>query len=445
MRQTLFFIPHEIAGWPLFGQGWLLAAWLVVSLVWLAWLLFRPGGVRLAASYLPFLAVMAIAIAVVFPWLEAKDPAGNRIGLPVRGYGVLVLTGFLSGFGWSIVRARRWGISADTISSLAMWMLLAGFLGARLFFVIEYWDEFRRSSWPETLAGVVQFTEGGLIVYGALIAVLPALLVFSARHGLSPLVLGDVVAPGMVIGLAFGRLGCLMNGCCYGGVCDQAPWSVQFPHYNSVVQRSASPPYQHQLATGQLHGFQLGADPDTDHPRVESVQAGSAAEKAGLTAGARIESIQGTRVSSKLQAMRLLAKVGPEIVLEAPAGRIVRWDIGALPDWSLPVHPAQLYSSVGALLICLVLVASEPYLNRPGSLLALLLTLYPPVRIIEEMIRVDEPGQFGTSLKISQWISLGMLVAAAGLWSYVRWQKPASGDSAVKRRRVQLPLAAPPR
>jgi phosphatidylglycerol:prolipoprotein diacylglycerol transferase len=235
-----------------------------------------------------------------------------------------------------------------------------------------------------------------------------------------------------------------MNGCCYGGVCEQAPWSVQFPRYNSVVQRSASPPYLHQLEMGQLHGFKLGSDVTTGRPLVASVVAGSPAERAGLTAGARIESIQGTRVSDKHQAMSLLAKAGPEIVLEAPAGIFVRWDIGTLPDRSLPVHPAQLYSSLGALLICLVLVASEPYLTRPGSLLALLLTLYPPVRIIEEMIRVDEPGQFGTSLKISQWISLAMLVVAAGLWSSI-WRKPASGDSAARRSRARLPLAAPPR
>jgi phosphatidylglycerol:prolipoprotein diacylglycerol transferase len=130
------------------------------------------------------------------------------------------------------------------------------------------------------------------------------------------------------------------------------------------------------------------------------------------------------------QALAAMELAGPEVSLETDNGAIVRWNIGTLPPRSLPVHPTQIYSAINALLLSLVVVACEPYLQRAGSVLALMLTLYPPLRIVEEMLRADEPGQFQTGMTISQLISVGMLVVAAGLWIYVYRREPASGGEA---------------
>ena len=89
------------------------------------------------------------------------------------------------------------------------------------------------------------------------------------------------------------------------------------------------------------------------------------------------------------------------------------------PQSSLPVHPAQLYSAVDALLLCLFLLAYYPYRRRDGEVFALMVTIHPIARFLQEIIRTDESAVFGTGLSISQNISLLMLVGAAGLWLYL--------------------------
>jgi CDGSH-type Zn-finger protein len=66
---------------------------------------------------------------------------------------------------------------------------------------------------------------------------------FASRRGLSLPRLADCIAPGLLVGLAIGRIGCFLNGCCYGGPCD-LPWAVRFP--------PDSPPWLDQAARGML-------------------------------------------------------------------------------------------------------------------------------------------------------------------------------------------------
>ena len=90
------------------------------------------------------------------------------------------------------------------------------------------------------------------------------------------------------------------------------------------------------------------------------------------------------------------------------------------PEYSLSVHPAQLYSAAHAGALAFLLWVFYPVRRRDGQVLALLMTLYPVGRFLLECVRADEPGRLGTSLTVSQWISIFMLAAAAGLWVYLR-------------------------
>jgi phosphatidylglycerol---prolipoprotein diacylglyceryl transferase len=85
----------------------------------------------------------------------------------------------------------------------------------------------------------------------------------------------------------------------------------------------------------------------------------------------------------------------------------------------LPVHPAQLYSSIDAFLITLLLVAWTPFRRHDGEVAALMITIYPIVRIFEEAIRTDEPKRFITNITISQNISILILAVAVAVWIYV--------------------------
>ena len=107
-------------------------------------------------------------------------------------------------------------------------------------------------------------------------------------------------------------------------------------------------------------------------------------------------------------------------------GESHRWRADAPPARSAPIHPAQLYAAIDAGLLALVLWNFFPYRRRDGEVFALMLTIHPISRFLLEMVRSDEPGQFGTQLTISQWLSIAFLAAAAVLWWYIERQPRGS-------------------
>ena len=254
-------------------------------------------------------------------------------------------------------------------------------------------------------------------MYGSLIGAMLGGLWFLRRHALPTLALADLMAPSLLLGVALGRIGCLLNGCCYGGLCDVPHLGVTFP--------PPSEPYKHQRSLGQLHGFQISKDPATGVARVAAVEPGGPAAAAGLKAGAVLRAIDGQRVASFDEAQESLRVALPELKLATDQGPVtIR--IPGLPARSRPAHPTQLYAAVGAAILCWLLWCYYPFRRRDGEVFALLLTLYPLMRYLEESIRVDEPGQFRTSLSISQWISLILLAAVVALWIYVLRQPRGS-------------------
>jgi phosphatidylglycerol:prolipoprotein diacylglycerol transferase len=192
----------------------------------------------LAALGLP----LAAAGAFILWGLPALD---DGAGVPIRGYGVMLLVAAAAGTWLSVRRGRAVGIDADTILALGMEIFLWGLVGARLFYVLEYHEQFFAAdrSLPAALAQVLNIAQGGLVVFGSLPTAAIAAWLFARRRGLDILQLADVIAPGLLVGLALGRLGCFLNGCCYGGPCD-LPWAVRFP--------PDSPPWLDQAARGLL-------------------------------------------------------------------------------------------------------------------------------------------------------------------------------------------------
>lgn len=413
MLRTLFFIPHAIWGIPLFGYGWLLGVWLILSAILLGWLVWRQGWSDQTRGYLPVLALMGLAIVFLLPVLEEKGVSGS-IGLPIRGYGMMLLAGVVAGVALANRRARQMGVHPDHILSMAFWMFVAGILGARLFYVIEFWDDFRHDSALETLREIINVVQGGLVVYGALIGGLIAALLYIRSHGLPMLAVGDLIAPSLVLGLAFGRIGCLLNGCCFGNACQQT-WALTFP--------VDSPPYQYQLGTGQLHGFRIGRD-DPAAVEIVHVDPESQADRAGLRVGDQLKSIGGIPVQSSQQAWDVLSGTRIQITIETKDSRTMSWSIGKFPGRSRPVHPTQIYSTIHAVLLCLFLVAYYPFRRRDGEVFALLLTIYSVARFLLEMIRSDDAIALG--LTISQLVSLLLFFLALGLWFHIARQPPGS-------------------
>lgn len=407
MRPTLFHI-------PLADSALLLTIWAVASAVILAWQARKHGLTRDTLAYVPLLLLIGAIIKFVLPVIA--DPQG----LPIRGYGVMLLSGVLAALVLTLVRARRRGLNPEMINNLAFWLFLGGIIGARLFYIIEYRQQYVRGSIGETLLAIVNLSQGGLVVYGSIFGGAAALVLFSRKYGLPGLAMTDLVAPGVLIGVALGRIGCFLNGCCYGGVCD-LPWGVEFPW--------RSPPHvrQAELELVYLHGLKIKPG-ENGRPVINAVEPGSQAEREGLRAGMPIREINGVRVATADDARLLLLDTygaGRKLSIVAGDNRQPHTWLLTGPDaHSLPVHPAQIYSTLDGLLICLFLLAWDPFRRRDGELLAWSATIYPITRFLMEVIRTDEPAMFGTGLTISQLLSLLILLGAGCFWLYLRRQRP---------------------
>ncbi len=438
MCQTIFTIPAKFLGIDVFGFGWLLAVWAVVAVAMLAWLVKQHGFGPQTRSHFPGLALAGAAIAFLLPRLSQVD------GLPIRGYGVMLLLALVASIGLAAWRAERLGLDPDMILSLAFWLVSSGIVGARVFYIIEYWRQFQRPTLFETLASMVNVSQGGLVVYGSLLAGGAALVAFVWRYRVPGLALSDLAAPSVVLGIAIGRIGCFFNGCCYGGASD-LPWSISFPW--------GSPPHGAQVERGQLpiQGI-LFTGKGSDPPVIAAVEPDSDAARAGLAAGERVTQINGLRIDTVEDAELLLIDLGkyfwhlsgdrlyllsrlkmarmePDELGSELSVRVAgdpkpkTWVLAGPATGSRPVHPTQLYSFIDSLLLCLFLLAYYPFRTRDGEVTALTMTLHPISRFLIEIIRVDEQPVFGTPWSISQNISLLILVGAVCVWIYV-WRQP---------------------
>ena len=422
MRQTLFFIPH----WCF--EGPLLAAWLVMGLLAFAYLYFRHGISNETKGFVPVYLIVSLVIYFVLPQLEVagidpENPTGGYVkqGLAIRGYGMFLLLAIVSGAGLAIWRCRYAGLNVDQVLGLGFWMILSGIVGARLFYIIQKSDEFFADGFSvkETIVNVLDMTKGGLVVYGSLIGAMIAAIVYLKIHRLSFAKTADLIAPGMVLGLAIGRIGCLMNGCCFGGVCEVPTLpAIKFP--------AGSAPYMQQLYQGELIGIQskeIEGETDGFPLSVQSVKAGSIAEELGVQPGDEIgvsfpddqlirfqkensdPDLNGRQLNGFVQSQR-------QGSLTVPVSR--------LPARSLGTHPTQVYSAINASLLCLVLWFFWTVRKSDGEVFGLMLILYPIGRFMLELIRQDEAGQFGTGLTISQLVSLGMIALGFSFFAYVR-------------------------
>jgi len=287
---------------------------------------------------------------------EAEEPLidrGSPPALPIYGYGFMLFTGFISA-GWTAARrGATVGISKENIWDIAMWCFFGGIVGGRLFYCIQYYDNvFGTKTGFDWVKAAVNLPDGGLVLYGGFIAGLASYLAFCAVRKIDPLKMADVLAPSWFIGLGFGRLGCLLNGCCYGDRCT-LPWASEFP---------------------------LGSVPDV--------------------------------------------------------AMVLRGFLSADSPASIALHPTQIYSALDGFVLALLLHFYFKVRERDGILLSISLIVYALTRFLIEFLRGDEMGQFNTSLTISQWISLGMLLVGI---IYTVWLFKFSGSKPLAPSQLTVP------
>lgn len=262
MRQVLFRIPWEGIPWgaghiPLFGVGLVLVAWILFG-AWALRDLAKATGKWTWPD--PMSAIMWTVIAVAIFQAPQFGPRIAPEGIPLFGYGVMMVLGLLSAIFLAEWRARQAGFDREMIWDLATSLFIPGIIGARLFYLIQHGDKVfvGKKNLGEVLFAAVNLTEGGLVLYGGIIAGAVAYFVFCAIKKLPPLGIADVITPSVGLGVGFGRLGCLLNGCCFGDRCE-LPWGIVFPHdsvpFFALVQRGFLSP--DALSTPALHPTQI--------------------------------------------------------------------------------------------------------------------------------------------------------------------------------------------
>ena len=155
---------------------------------------------------------------------------GLQLGpFALHTYGLFVAMGFLMGIGWARREARQRGMDPGLVSDLGFYVILGAILGARLLYVLINPTYF----WNNPLE-IFMFWKGGLVFSGGAILATVFAMAFLKNKGQDIWEWMDTLAPGIGLGEAIGRIGCLAAGCCYGAVCDM-PWAITFTHPDSLA------------------------------------------------------------------------------------------------------------------------------------------------------------------------------------------------------------------
>ena len=351
-----------------------------------------------AASYaLIFAIVVRLGLYYALP---ARAFLGKRgQGFPLHTYGLLLMTAFLVGAAvcsrlaeseWSGQEGKR---KRDQMQDLALWALVGGFGGSRLLFMLV--------NWQDTVTAVPTLFEnfpvrlfdwlfGGLVFYGGLLGAMFTCWWYARKHDIPFLRLSDVAIPAVSLGQCIGRLGCFSAGCCWGRPAAHVHWAVQFP--GASVARDIFGRLTHTAALA----FSSEAN-DTHRWVVESTG---------------------------------------EILHHPQPGAVLLSQWVAEHGTTLPLHPTQLYESLGQLALFSLLIIARRYRRFHGEILALWLMSYAVLRTTVELFRGDLergtlhgflesfgfldlankfPPEAWYNLSTSQFISIGMFLAGAVL------------------------------
>jgi prolipoprotein diacylglyceryltransferase len=194
------------------------------------------------------------------------------------------------------------------VQDLAIVLFLSGIVGARLLYMIQYANQFPNNNVLELVGAFFQIWKGGIVFYGSAIGgavgyglfywvVLRKLRIDGWR-------LADAVAPVLCLGLAIGRIGCYLNGCCWGQVaCEETrPVPLGAAHFpllpahdqRQLVRQAPNVPYSYvQTSAGFAIATRNRLGADDPRSVVIGVEPGSAAEKAGLRPGDKIVRVNG--------------------------------------------------------------------------------------------------------------------------------------------------------
>jgi phosphatidylglycerol:prolipoprotein diacylglycerol transferase len=316
--------------------------------------------------------------------------------LTVWSYGLMMVIAFLSAV--YIIRRLSRDITPDPqlITNAALYSLIAGVVGARLFHIVHYFNTTYRGN----LLSVFAIWQGGLELLGGVILAISVIFFYMMYHKLPKRRYLDVLAIGLMSALAFGRIGCFLNGCCFGKPTNLS-WAVRFPY--------DSPPYRSQVSPDLQR--------NRPEPRLELPRDffGYVDEEEQWYMG--------------LRPYKYLMLDQKDLI-----------DSGQYR--CLPVHPTQLYASFTGVVLGFILYffwrrsqkagrsrSRRRLFAKPGCTFALMFILYGIFRFLIEFIRDDNPFENSwwaiyKGATISQNIAIYMVIFGVILMVIFQKMKP---------------------
>lgn len=275
-------------------------------------------------------------------------PAGAFLGakgdgIPIHTYGVLLASGFILAVSlgarlalheWPGEEGER---KREEVLDMAFWVLIGGLVGSRVLFILVNWKDYAAD--PKRIFDL----GGGLVFYGGLMGALVASFLFTRKHNIDFLRLADLAMPLVSLGQCLGRLGCFSAGCCWGDIARPGvKWAVEFPGVGLVRNLF-----------------------------------GQASDTASLA------------FQSQSTDSRWVVEATAQVYHQAVPGavRISEWVVRE--GHTFPLHPTQLYESIGQLCLFAGLLTLRRFRRFHGQIFGLWLMAYAVLRTTVELFRGD--------------------------------------------------------
>ena len=159
-------------------------------------------------------------------WEFNPDPIALHIGHGIYWYGIILACSMLAGLFLCMKQAKRFGLTEDNVLDLVLWAVPCCILGSRIYYVIFYLDLYRNADGSLDWGRIVAIWDGGLAIYGTVIAGVIVVLIFTKVKKLRFAAMTDLAAMGLLLGQIIGRWANFINREAFGGLTD-LPWRMR--------------------------------------------------------------------------------------------------------------------------------------------------------------------------------------------------------------------------
>ena len=159
-------------------------------------------------------------------WEFNPDPIAIHIGHGVYWYGIILACAMLAGLFLCMKQAKRFGLTEDNVLDLVLWAVPCCILGSRIYYVIFYLDLYRNADGSLDWGRIIAIWDGGLAIYGTVIAGALVVLIFTRVKKLRFAAMMDLAVMGLLLGQIIGRWANFINREAFGGLTD-LPWRMR--------------------------------------------------------------------------------------------------------------------------------------------------------------------------------------------------------------------------